>query len=48
MLQHLREVSTVDPAFADRAANEMLGLVRRRIANAPADGREGSCLWLQL
>ena len=37
MLQHLREVSTVDPAFAGRAANEMLGLVLKRIADTPTD-----------
>jgi hypothetical protein len=32
-----REVTTVDPSATDRAADEMLGLVRGRIANTFAD-----------
>jgi hypothetical protein len=36
MLQHLSEVPTLDPAFAGRTANEVLGFVLRRIADAPA------------
>ena len=37
MLQHLREVSAVDPAFAGRTADEVLSLVLGRIANSPSD-----------
>ena len=37
MLQHLREVSAINPPTTCWAADEMPGLVRGRIANAPAD-----------
>ena len=36
MLEHLAEITTVDPAAAGRAPEEMLGLARWRIADALA------------
>ena len=35
MLEHLAEITAIDPAAAGRAPEEMLGLVLRRVANAP-------------
>jgi hypothetical protein len=36
MLEHLAEITTVDPAAAGRAPEEMLGLARWRIADTLA------------
>ena len=37
VLEDLREVPTIDPGATGRAADEMLGLLRGRIANTLAD-----------
>jgi hypothetical protein len=37
MLEHLYQVSAVDPSAAGLATNEVLGLVPRRIAKETAD-----------
>ena len=37
VLEHLAEITAVDPAAAGRAPDEMLGLVLRWIANAFAE-----------
>jgi hypothetical protein len=45
--QYLRKVSAIEPATTCWAADEMLGLILGRIANAPADefaaGEVGHC-----
>ena len=37
MLEHLAEITAVDPAAAGRAPDEMLGLILRRCADRPAE-----------
>jgi len=37
VLEHLAEITAIDPTAAGRAANEVLGLVRRRLSDALAD-----------
>jgi hypothetical protein len=36
VLEHLAEITAVDPAAADQTSEEMLGLVLRRIADTLA------------
>ena len=35
MLEHLAKIAAIDPAIAGRAPDEVLGIVLRRVANAP-------------
>ncbi|MGB9000548.1 MAG: hypothetical protein WCC43_15770 [Pseudolabrys sp.] len=37
MLEHLAEITAIDPTAAGRAPNEMLGLIRGRLSDALAN-----------